>query len=42
MPVELLYTDSEIVKIQKQLLRKTTLNSSELELLKEINAYMNK
>ncbi len=42
MPIELMYTDSEIVKIQKQLLKKITLNSSDLQLLKEINDYMKK
>jgi hypothetical protein len=40
MPIELLYTDSEIVKIQKRLLLKTVLSKEELELLKEIQNYM--
>jgi hypothetical protein len=40
MPIELLYTDSEIVKIQRKLLFKSTLNKEELELLSEIKAYM--
>jgi len=40
MPIELLYTDSEIVKIQKTLLLKTVLSKEELELLKEIQNYM--
>ena len=40
MPIELLYTDKEIVKIQKDILMKKVISSEELEVLKEINAYM--
>ena len=42
MPIEFLYTDSEILKIRTQLLKKSILNSKELELIKEINEYCNK
>lgn len=42
MPIELLYTDREIIKIQSQLLRKYILTQEELELLKEIQEYLNK
>jgi len=40
MPIELLYTDKEIVKIQKDILMKKVISSEELEMLKEINDYM--
>lgn len=39
MPIELLHTDSEILKIRTKLLRKSSLTTDELELLQEINAY---
>jgi hypothetical protein len=42
MPIELLYTDSELVKMQKRLLFKTVLSKEELETLSEIQNYMNK
>ena len=42
MPIELLYTDSEIVKIQRNLLFKTSITNEELEMLAEIQFYMNK
>jgi hypothetical protein len=41
MPIELLYTDSELVKMQKRLLFKTVLSKEELETLSEIQNYMN-
>jgi hypothetical protein len=40
MPVELLYTDTEIVAIQLRLLLKTVLNATDLVLLEEINNYL--
>jgi hypothetical protein len=40
MPIELLYTDSELVKMQKRLLFKTVLTQDELNTLAEINNYM--
>jgi len=40
MPIELLYTDKEIVKIQKDILMKKVISRKELEILKEINEYM--
>lgn len=40
MPIELLYTDKEIVKIQKDILFKKVISNEELEMLSEINAYM--
>lgn len=42
MPIELLYTDSEILKIRTNLLKKQVLTSDDLELLKEINEYCNR
>ena len=42
MPIELLYTDSEILKIRTKLLKKSILTSEDLDLLKEINDYCNK
>ncbi len=42
MPIELLHTDSEILKIRTQLLKKASLNNEELSLLKEINEYCNR
>ena len=42
MPIELLHTDTEILKIRTQLLKKATLNNEELSLLKEINEYCNR
>jgi hypothetical protein len=42
MPIELLYTDKEIVKIQKDILMKKVISSEELKILKEINSYMKK
>ena len=40
MPIQFLYTDKEIVNIQRSLLFKNTLTSEELTLLNEINNYM--
>jgi len=40
MPIELLYTDKEIVKIQKDILMKKVISRKELDILKEINEYM--
>lgn len=42
MPIELLHTDTEILKIRTQLLKKSLLNNEELSLLKEINDYCNR
>jgi hypothetical protein len=42
MPIELLYTDSEILKIRTNLLKKSVLTPEDLELLKEINDYCNR
>ena len=42
MPIELLYTDSEILKIKLNLLKKDILDSEELKLLREINIYISK
>lgn len=41
MPVELLYTDTEIIAMQLRLLFKTVLDASDLYLLIEINNYFN-
>lgn len=41
-PIETLYTDSEIVKIHKKLVKKWDLSVEDLALLKEINEYMNR
>jgi hypothetical protein len=40
MPIELLYTDSEIVKLHRELLFKTVISKEELKLLTEIQNYM--
>jgi hypothetical protein len=40
MPVELLYTDKEILKIYKSLLRKIELTKQDLNLLGDINYYL--
>jgi hypothetical protein len=40
MPIQLLYTDSEILKIQSSLLRKLILELEDLSLLEEINNYL--
>lgn len=40
MPIEFLYTDSEILKLRKSLLMKYVLDSKELELLTELNEYI--
>lgn len=42
MPIELLFTDKEIIKMQKDILLKSSQTNEELELLKEINSYMNR
>lgn len=42
MPIELLYTDSEILKIKKSILFKMVISKEELEILKEINIYLKK
>ena len=42
MTIELLYTDSELVKMQKRLLFKTVLTQEELETLTEIQNYMDR
>jgi hypothetical protein len=42
MPIEFLYTDSEIIKIHKELLNKIVITVEELELLTEIQNYMKK
>ena len=39
MPIELIYTDSEILDIRTNLLNQICLSTQELELLKEINEY---
>jgi len=40
MPVEFLYTDSEIIKLQRTLLFKSKLTDQDLQLLEEINEYL--
>lgn len=40
MPVEFLYTDSEIIKLQRRLLFKLVITAEELQLLEEINEYL--
>ena len=40
MPIEFLYTDSEIIKLQRTLLFKSLLTSQDLQLLEEINEYL--
>ena len=40
MPVEFLYTDSEIIKLQRTLLFKTVLTKEDLQLLNEIHEYL--
>lgn len=40
MPIEFLYTDSEIIKLQRALLFKSLLTAQDLQLLKEINEYL--
>ena len=42
IPIEFLYTDSELVKIERSLLFKTVLTAEDLMLLAEIKEYMNK
>ena len=42
MPIEFLYTDSEILKIRTKLLKKMVLSTKEIETLKEINEYCKK
>lgn len=39
MPIELLYTDQELLKIRNSLLRKIDLTKEDLILLGEINDY---
>lgn len=39
MPIYLLHTDTEILKIRTSLLRKSVLSSEDLATLKEINNY---
>jgi len=41
MPIEFLYTDSELLKLRKRLLKKYVLTKEELSTLSEINAYCN-
>jgi hypothetical protein len=40
MPIEFLYTDSEIIKLQRTLLFKSLLTAQDLQLLEEINEYL--
>ena len=42
MPIELMFTDSEILKIRTELLKKMVLSTKEIETLKEINEYCNR
>ncbi len=42
MKIELTHTDSEILKIRTNLLKKSFLTSEELETIKEINNYCNR
>jgi hypothetical protein len=42
MPIEQLYSDSEILKIQKSILFKMVISKEELQILKEINIYLKK
>ena len=39
MPIELLYTDQELLKIRNSLLRKIDLTKEDLNLLGQINNY---
>ena len=39
MPIELLYTDQELLKIRKSLLKKIELTKEDLNLLGQINNY---
>jgi hypothetical protein len=40
MPINLLYTDSEILKIRKFILKKIELTKEDLNLLSDINYYL--
>lgn len=42
MPIELLHTDSEILKIRTNLLKKVVLTADEIATIKEINEYCNR
>lgn len=42
MAIELLYTDSEILKLRSRLLKKGVLTKEEISLIGEINDYCNK
>jgi hypothetical protein len=42
MPIELLHTDREILKIRTNLLKKITLTKDEVKTIKEINDYCNR
>lgn len=41
MPIYLLYTDKEILKLRSDLLKKAVLSGPELVLLSELNEYIN-
>jgi hypothetical protein len=41
MPIQLLYTDKEILKLRANLLKRSVLNNADLILLAEINDYVN-
>tara|TARA_R110000772_G_scaffold9622_6_gene31539 strand:+ start:42 stop:173 length:132 start_codon:yes stop_codon:yes gene_type:complete len=42
MPIEFLYTTTELIKLRKSILFKTTISKKDLETLKEIDAYFNR
>jgi hypothetical protein len=42
MPIELLHTDSELLKIRTNLLKKMLLSKEDLKTLREINAHFNR
>jgi len=42
MPIEFLYTDSEILKLRKLLIKKYVLDAEELVLLSELTEYINR
>ena len=42
LPIEFFYSDSEILALRSQILRKTEISKDELNLLAEINEYCNR
>jgi hypothetical protein len=42
MPIELLHTNKEIIKIRTNLLKKLILSKDEIELIGKINEYCNR